>query len=75
MTLLATNLAVFSSAGAVPSLYSATTYADNVALPAFAHRAAVRRAAIDRYLLPAGTDRQTYGPTDAYTLPCVLCGQ
>jgi len=30
------------------------TYAGNVALPAFARRAAERRAAIDRYLLPAG---------------------
>jgi len=30
------------------SLCSATTYADNVALPAFARRAAVRRAAIGR---------------------------
>ena len=30
------------------------TYADNVALPAFARSAAVRRAAIDRDLLPVG---------------------
>jgi len=30
------------------------TYADNVALPAFARRAAVRRAAIDRTLSPVG---------------------
>ena len=37
------------------------TYADNVALPAFAGRAAVRRAAIDRYLLPAIPQQQTCG--------------
>ena len=36
------------------SLRSATTYADNVTLPAFT-AAAVRRAAIDRYLLPAAS--------------------
>jgi len=36
------------------SLCSATTYADNVTLPAFT-AAAVRRAAIDRYLLPAAS--------------------
>jgi len=33
------------------SLCSATTYADDVALPAFAHLAAVRHAATDWYLL------------------------
>ena len=36
------------------SLCSATMYADNVTLPAFT-AAAVRRAAIDRYLLPAAS--------------------
>jgi len=35
-----------------------TIYADNVTLPAFARRAAVRRAAVDRYLLPAGPPPQ-----------------
>ena len=55
------------------NLRSATTYTDNVALPAFAaaHRcydtaAADRRpagrAAIDRYLLPAGSQQQTRLP-------------
>ena len=38
------------------SLCSATTYADNVALPAFTR---VRRAAIKRYLPPAGAQQQT----------------
>jgi len=63
------------------SVFSYTTYADNVALQhsSTAHRAAVRRAAVDRYLLPtgpqqeslllhaahAGTDRQDGRPTDA----------
>ena len=42
------------------SLCPPTTYADNVALPAFARvrRAAVRRAAIDQYLLSAGPQQQ-----------------
>jgi len=57
------------------NLRSATTYTDKVALPAFAaaHRcygaaaaAADRRpagrAAIDRYLLPAGSQQQTRLP-------------
>jgi len=47
----------------------ATTYADNVAVALY-RRAAVRRAAVDRYILPAGmfaavshagTDRRTDG--------------
>jgi len=53
---------------------AATTYANNVALPAFARRAAaVRRAAIDRYLLPSGPQQQTsllwpmLGQTDGQT--------
>ena len=58
-------------------MHTSTTHADYVALPAFARRAAVRRAAIDRYLLPAApqlqslrterqADRRTDGPqTDA----------
>ena len=48
------------------------TYADNVALPAFARRAAVRRAALDRYLLPAGPQQQTDRRTDAWQVhrPC-----
>ena len=51
-------------------MHTSTTHADYVALPAFARRAAVRRAAIDRYLPPAGpqqqtcSDRQTDGRTD-----------
>ena len=36
-----------------------TAYADNVALPAFARRDAVRRAAVDRYLLPAAPQPQS----------------
>ena len=40
-------------------LFLVTTYADNVALPAFACRATVSRAAIDRYLLPAGPQQQS----------------
>ena len=52
-------------------------YADNAPLPAFAHRAAVRRAAIDRYLLPAAPQLQslrteTDGRTDTRQMhrPC-----
>ena len=47
------------------------TYADNVALPAVARRTAVRRAAIDRYLPPAGPTAAMYvavnRPTDGQT--------
>jgi len=50
-------------------VFSYDAYADNVALPAFARRAAVRRAAIDRYLLATAAnfaDGQTDGRrTDA----------
>jgi len=47
----------------------------NLALPAFARRAAVRRAAIDRYLLPVGPQLgQTAGRTDARQMhrPCSI---
>jgi len=46
----------------VTSLCSATTYADNVALHAFrvARRVAVRHERIDRYLLPAGPQQQSW---------------
>ena len=52
----------------VTSLSPATTYADNIAVALY-RRAAVRRAAVDRYLLSAaavahaGTDRRTDGRT------------
>ena len=57
------------------SLCSAATYADSVALPSHPHspaarRAAVCRAAIDPYLLPAGPQQQsllTDGRTDRQT--------
>ena len=53
-------------------MFSYDAYADNVALSAFARRAAVRRAAIDRYLLATAAnfaDGQTDGRrTDALTL-------
>lgn len=41
------------------SLCSATSYADNVALPAFVCHAAVHHAAIDWYLSPAGRGQAT----------------
>ena len=47
----------FSSARLTTSLCSVTTYADNVALPAFAHSCCAP-VAIDRYLLPAGPRQQ-----------------
>jgi len=42
------------SLSAGPLLVQLPAYADDVLLPAFARRAAVRRAAIDRYFLSAG---------------------
>ena len=68
------RMCVCKSVRPTTRLFLVTTYADNVALPAFACRATVRRAAINRYLLPAGpqlwlmTDRRTN--TVPFRRPC-----